>query len=182
MFPLEHVFANEIFNGTFLGAGIAVKRSDCELKIGEEKQKIKSTPLFLSLALGAGKVMNACQFYWGTEVVADITKVKRKTLTNNMLHKRNGVDASLSMRFGQITGCSLMFAKVGISYSKNLVHNSNNVAQKVSCSKMTPLVGVGFECRFSDKYHARIDAEYIIKNKKSDNRLEFSKKNELVLR
>ncbi|MCR5224508.1 MAG: porin family protein [Alphaproteobacteria bacterium] len=175
---------DSLFDGLYFGAGAMFGfGQDKASGMGDEVKK-NINRFMGSLFLGSGKTMNASPFYFGGEVVLDLSKNKKEDITLKDKSARltnNGIIPSVGIRMGYAKPDMdiLLFAKLGLTYAKGELSYPEG---KVSYSKFIPTLAVGIEKSMCQKYTARFDIEYVFSKDKSDGTCKIERGSSLNLR
>ncbi len=152
---------NSVYGGLGMGGSF--------LKIGNEK----FNRFMGSALLGAGKVFSN-KIYLGGEFLMDFMGSKSKNLENDGISTKisnKGFNPQIALRGGYVFRTNnMVYLKAGMAYSKAKVEvKGNGKEASFSSNQWAPVVALGGEKVFCNKFSARVEAEYAFgKNKTRD--------------
>jgi hypothetical protein len=176
------------------GIGGGLFKISSEKKADGRKESDNRTEVLGTIFVGSSKKLkgNACCI--GGELMADFSKndkyersgMNTDGVVSGAKANRSGCVPSFAFKIGHCDdNYNVIYGKVGCAYSK-ITMEYHNISQAADCkltvARLSPLIGAGYEHRVSGKYSARLEADYTLKTKRSDDLYKLERTGNFVVR
>ena len=158
----EAAVEQSCFDAVYGGLGIG----GSFLKVDDEK----FNRFIGTVVLGGGKAFKG-KYYLGAEALFDFTGSKSKSITDNgeaLTLDNKGFRPQLNVRLGYVfNNDNMVYLKAGMGYSKV---KASYTDESINYNKWAPIIALGGEKAFCNKFSAGVEAEYAFGKKEGDTR------------